>query len=117
MDPTLKTALIAAGSALFGGIITGVIAPHVAWGIEKRRARFAKRRALVDDWRAYIFQIRCNYDPSLTVLAALEYSIAFASLKPRLSKSILNKLETTDPTALDLLLEAVGRIEKKWGLV
>jgi hypothetical protein len=30
MDPTLQTALIAAGSALFGGLITGVIAPRVA---------------------------------------------------------------------------------------
>ena len=54
MDATLKIALIAAASAILGGFITGIIAPHINWGIEKRKQKLAHRRELIAKWREMI---------------------------------------------------------------
>jgi hypothetical protein len=43
-----------AGSAISGGLITGVVAPHVAWGIEKKNQKLAYRRELIDKWKGML---------------------------------------------------------------
>ena len=54
MEPNLKIALIPAASAIAGGVITAIVAPHIAWGIEKKKQKFELRRKLVADWRRMI---------------------------------------------------------------
>jgi hypothetical protein len=127
MDPTLKIAVVAAGSAMLGGLITGVVAPHVAWGIEKKNQKLAYRRELIDKWRAMLAEA-AQQDigrgkETEKLLAFLEKHKDFYSLSPQLPSD--NSYEAyyqrhaslSVPVYLRYLTDEISRIEKEWDLV
>jgi hypothetical protein len=117
MDPTLKIALIAGASAIIGGIITGIIAPHVAWGIEKRRDKIANRRRLVANARTMIAEAAKGKE---NILESLERREEFHAIKGHLSGNVIGELYrphtvivgSTIDAGLSYLADEVTELEK-----
>ena len=142
MNPNLKIALIAAASAVGGGVITAIVAPHIAWGIEKKKQRFKLRKKLVADWRRMIIWVVFQFEhqpegSDASLVEVLESQEDYFSLKPHLSDSVLNqitslrdekgsirivqsgKTKRINPpsTLVSILVKEIARIEKEWELV
>lgn len=142
MDPNLKIALIAAASAVGGGVISAIVAPHIAWGIEKKKQRFELRKKLVADWRRMINWVVFHYEhqpegSDASLVEVLESHEDYFSLKPHLSDSVLHqitslrdekgsirivqsgKTKRINPpsTLVSILVKETARIEKEWELV
>jgi len=121
MDPTLRLALVAAASAITGGLITGIIAPHIAWGIEKKKQKLAYKRELITRWRDMLGSIirACNADPnSADYVSRIEEHPSFISLRPQLSSDTYQQLNVlSNEECHKLLIKKVGQIEKRWDLI
>jgi hypothetical protein len=92
MDLTFKIALVAGASAVIGGLVTGVIAPHVAWGIEKRRDRIANRRVLISSARKMIAVVAKQRGTAGTLMELLERREEFHAVKQYLSRQVIGEL-------------------------
>lgn len=129
MDLTLKIALIAGASAVLGGLVTAVIAPHVAWGIEKRRAAQQEKQSIILNIRRMIVDYRNTTDTPFGVKAlgnSLDRNVSWLKVKPYLRESILRDIsEASNSTiasdkgqlALSILEEEVTQIQKMWKLL
>lgn len=142
MDPNLKIASIAAASAVVGGVITAIVAPHIAWGIEKKKQRFELRKKLVADWRRMINRVVFQYEhqpegSDASLVEVLEGHEDYYSLKPHLSDSVLHTINSLrdevghvrivqsgqtkrinpPSTLVSILVKEIARIEKGWELV
>jgi len=51
MDPQVQSALIGGVAGFATGTVGSLFAPWSNWGVEKRRIRHERRRAMVDEWR------------------------------------------------------------------
>lgn len=121
--------------AFIGGL-TGSAAFYFQWDVEKRRARLARRAALVDAWRTNLLGNWPTQD-GLEVVPPGGLSICshpdYASLRPHLSETYRGKIEGDQPRPGQLgaaamvfpgyntlrtgMVEEIGRIERSWGLV
>ena len=125
MDEFLKV-FIPAVIGLVTGAIGSLIAPWVNWGVEKRRQKLAYRRELIAGWRKMVQEVTRTPDqPQLSLAQVLERHEAFYSLKPHLSHKVIVEIYngrtflvgSTIGAALSYMLDEIGQIEKKWGLV
>jgi hypothetical protein len=116
----------------------GLVTIWASWGIEKQKQRLARRRELVTGWRMNLLplvegrDVLWVGDRKATVLASPYY----ASLRPHLTEEAIRRLEIavlpiviTKPGSarpgsdwhhhfpLNLFVEEIQRIEKKWRLV
>jgi hypothetical protein len=122
MDPTLKIALVAAASAIAGGFITGIIAPHIAWGIEQKKQRMAYRRELIANWRSTLTMVLkdCESNPDQGYFwRRVEKFASFTSLRPQLSTDSHKEMRAINDNheCYLFLIKKVGEIEKKWELL
>jgi hypothetical protein len=125
MDPTFKIALVAGASAIIGGLVTGVIAPHVAWGIEKRRDRTANRRILLSSARKMIAEVAKQRGTAGTLMELLERREEFHGVKRYLSNEVIGELHrphtaivgSTIDAGLSYLSDELAKLEQKWKLL
>ncbi|CAN7442420.1 hypothetical protein [Mesorhizobium sp. LjNodule214] len=109
---------------LLGGA-GGITTVWMAWDVEKRRSRLARRAQLVDRWRDELIG---KLDASAAETRgdlnfAFESWPVYASLRPHLTKDTLQKIEGPQRTVYVLgdfprrnLIEEIGRIERLWKL-
>ncbi len=127
---------------LAAGIVGSLIAPLVNWRIEKTREKLAHRRELIGKWRVMVNDIIKDRDVTANPLRApsakevltaatgglaglLERHPDYYSLQPHLSRKTRAHIAgsrtfvvgSTIDTALLYILEEIGNLEKKWGLV
>jgi hypothetical protein len=123
MELTFKIALIAAASAIVGGVITGVIAPHVAWGIEKRRIRLNDRRDRIKEWREMVKVKEFRRE-------SFRETTGYSTLRPYLTTGLIEEIERpgtslmTENTSPDRktqlkakVLDEIAELERKWKLM
>lgn len=129
MDPTLKLALVAAASAIIGGLITGVIAPHIAWGIEEKKQKRAHRLELITKWRSMIAELykvsSIQRESPKSFGSQLIQKPDWPGLKAHLSSEVMQQVET-DWNGIDfgnprrgilpILADVIGELEKEWDL-
>jgi hypothetical protein len=124
MDLTLQIALVAAVSAVVGGLIPGIVAPHVAWGIEKRKQKLVYRRELISKWRAMLQEIAQEKGDNASTRLRLERHRDFYSFLPHLrsgdaaliNEHIVNKFSPEISPLITHLVDEVERIEREWDL-
>lgn len=101
----------------------GLITVYANWGIEKRRARLAQQKEHIATWRNELLPL---LRPGVTFTPEIGSQFmavtAFASLEPHLSRELRKKmLSDTIYVGGDFprrqLIEEIGRLEKRWGLV
>lgn len=120
MDEFLKIA-VPAVVGLVSGAIGSLIAPWVAWGIEKKRSLLTARRDFLKDCRDSVHQA-----PSRE---AFRDSPIYARLRPLLSPKTLERIETKTIIVqtggrgggvnnyAPAILDDIARIEREWGLL
>jgi hypothetical protein len=111
--------------AMVGGA-GGLAGSVLGWSIEKRRARLLRRAALVDIWRK---ELLADLDSTMRLGGANPRFAfmalpAYASLRSHLSEDLLDIFEGKVVMAVNggdfprrQLMDEIGEIEKKWGLV
>lgn len=110
---------------LLGGA-GGITTVWMAWDVEKRRARLARRAQLVDTWRDDLigkFDAMAAEDRDDGLDFAFLRWPVYASLRPHLTGDTIKKLEGQQRIAYvggDFprrnLIEEIGRIERLWKL-
>ena len=123
MEQITIAALIGAASGLISGAVASLIAPWIHWGIEQKRTRRESRRALLAEARTYV---------SSNLFSGNTFSAKpiYRQLKLYLKRDIVEVIENYD-TFLDQsddpgqyprwfregVLDEIGRLERKWGLL
>jgi hypothetical protein len=122
MDTTLKIAVVAALAAMGGGLITGVVAPHITWGIEKRRAKLKYRSDIVQKCRQMI-EAPGFSKQSFRITPEYRY------LKPYLSEQNIDNMENDRMIMVpkdgdgplspyrNILIDALVKLERDWKLI
>jgi hypothetical protein len=86
MDDKLLLALVAACSAIVGGLITSILAPWVKHRIEVGTAEVGRKRQLISDWRQMIVEITRDASGPDDARVLLQNHPAFLSLEPHLNE-------------------------------
>ena len=125
MDTAVQIAIIAGVAALISAIVTGILAPHINWWIEKKKERLKHQRELIDQWRELVKRLN-SYNDNFPSDAEQEYLMpkdwlqrnkAFYSLKPHLRKEAIQNLDSANvASVVDTLIDEIARIEIAWGL-
>lgn len=125
MDDKLLLALVAAGSAVIGGLITSVLAPWVKHRIELMSAETNRKRQLISDWRQMIIDVTKDARGPDEIRALLQNHPAFLSLEPHLTDEARRAAYARNftvaagievPYPLHIIKNDISRIEKSWGL-
>jgi hypothetical protein len=131
----------AIGGPLLGFIFGSLLTSYVQWGFEKKKQVLLRHRELVSGWRLELIpMIGQPQDPPMVWAGERQRAVMsspyYASLRPHLSASAIQKIEdpvirifiradrTARPThdwnhhfPLRIFVDEIGRIEKKWKLV
>lgn len=110
----------AVSGSIFGSLAS-LVAPWVSWGVEKRRLRHEARRGLVSQWR--------NAVTESADLASFRESTEYASMRPYLRRTIIERLESDTITIQQggrgggvnnfkpVVSDDITRVERYWKLV
>jgi hypothetical protein len=125
MTDKLLLALIAAGSAVVGGLITSVLSPWVKHRIERSAGEIDRKRQLIAEWRNMITTIANATDKPDEARSILQSHPAFLSLEPHLSDEARRAAYAREfivasgvklPYPLHTIKVDISRIEKLWRL-
>ena len=132
MSDNLLIALVAAGSAVIGSVLTTLFAPRAKWQIEQQRQAIAdekadkdRKRDLVRSWRETIALVSCREPTHWQALAFLTWQAPYQSLEPLLGPETRRVIAEDDdsvdeyelPIVLACIRDDIARIEREWGLV
>ncbi len=115
------SAVSGAVAGLITGAISSLVAPWVAWAVEKRRDDRKHRRELIKEWRTNLQNVSDSYENAEVFMQ----SSAYASLRSHFSSDVLQQLEhpqfpfspKASPKEIkEVSLNEVARLEQKWGL-
>ena len=135
LDWTTVITSVLASTAL-SSVVTGIIAPSINWGIEKRRLTRTYRESQIKKWRQMVQKVILDLDkiqrgesPPITGVRSpaaylLDRELDFSSLKPLLPQSAVGEIYagmtviagSTIDSKLVRLIDEIAKIEEKWGL-
>ncbi len=133
MDIQLVSQLVL--PAIVGGL-AGFAAFYFQWDVEKRRAKLARRSALVDAWRTNLLEYWPKQDGVMVIppggLPVCSHP-DYASLRPHLSEPYRERIEGAQTRPMGAegaatvvvgyntlrmeMMSEIARIERAWGLV
>jgi hypothetical protein len=130
MEPTQASLVVALLDKLLPpalAFVAGMFTPWVKWHIEKNRQRVEYRRQLVTAWRKMVADVatKDTGSSSESFKELLEKHEDFYSLCGHLSRETIGEIATcrttivgsTLPAPLQMIIEDIGDIERKWSLV
>ena len=122
MSTDWTTSLTAIVSAVIGGAIASLLAPFVAWQIEKKKIRLETRRQLIAAARAFLQVDHAKKEIAESdVYSRLRFFLNHELVKKLESDAILIELGGGRGAGVDnfssKLLDEVARIEKEWDLI
>lgn len=125
MDEKLIIALVAAGSAIVGGLLSTVLGPVIRHHLEQSSAQKDRRRAQIQKWRDMVLQLDRESGGDINVGPALQAHPDFLTLEPHLAPEARRSVYAQNMTIMvgstlakqlrDMTAE-ISRIEKQWGL-
>jgi hypothetical protein len=125
MPDTVATALIAAVSAVAGGVLTAVVGPLVKHRAERKSALEARRREQLAQWRAMLLDVTSRTKYLNEIGQALQLHPHYMSLEPLLSEETKRSLYGDNrtmvvghslPAPLENVKREIANIEKAWRL-
>lgn len=125
MDEKLIIALVAAVSAVIGGLISTVLGPVIKHRLEQSAADKNRRREQIQKWRDMVLQIDSDAGSNIDVGPALQAHPDFLTLEPHLreearrsvyAQSMTIIVGSTLAAQLRNMTAEISRIEKNWGL-
>lgn len=118
MSISLLNILVPALSG-FLGVLIGSLKPLIDWNIEKRKMRHSERKQLLNDFRTLLTSQNINQQG---IVHSMAYSRLRTSLPNEITKKFENLYEPRFPNHLRdwmtyELIDALHKLEKKWGLL
>ena len=93
-------AIIAAISAILGGVLTSVISPWVKMKLEVRTKEKERKRALVKEWRNMLLEVQSKVEYENEVGQLIQVHPAYLSLEPFLNKETRNSVNSENRTII-----------------
>jgi hypothetical protein len=124
MDDKLIIAIVAAVSAILGGIVTGVLAPFIKHRLEQAVAEKERKRLQIAKWREMVLEVDRAAAGNISPGELLHLHAAYITLEPHLTESARRIARAENRTfvvgqalclPLETLKSEVARIEKEWG--
>jgi hypothetical protein len=125
VDERIVIALVAAVSAVVGGLISTVLGPVIRHHLAQSAADQDRRRNQIQAWRDMILYIDRHFPNELDVGSEVQAHADFLTLEPYLSDEVRQSIYRQNTTLVvgstlakqlrDLAAE-ISRVEKKWGL-
>lgn len=125
MDEKLVIALVAAASAIAGGLISAVLGPVIKHRLERSAVERDRRRGQIQRWRDMVLQIDRESGGNIDVGPALQAHPDFLTLEPYLTEEARRSVYaqgltimvgSTLAAQLRTMTAEISRIEKEWGL-
>jgi len=125
VDEKLIIALVAAGSAILGGIISAALGPIIKHWLEQSSSRNDRHRAQIEKWRSMVLQIDQESGGEINVGPALQAHPDFLTLEPYLSdearrsvyeQKLVVMVGSTLAAQLRTMTAEISRIEQDWKL-
>lgn len=125
MDEKIIISIVAALSAILGGLITSILAPIIKHWLEQSITEKSRKRELIVKWRNMILEIAEAANGDINPTELIQRHRNYFSLEPHLSNEAKKIARAENRTivvgnALSLPLEAlkneIARIEKDWNL-
>ncbi len=125
MDNALTTAIVAAASAVFGGLLTAVVGPAIKHRLEEGANKAKRRQEKVAEWRQMLLEVHQTSGGDADPSEHLFLHPAYASLEPYLTDEARRELQSEGITIvqgqglaypLELLKTEIARIEALWEL-
>ena len=123
MDEKVVIAIVAAVSALIGGVITSIVSPWVRYKLERNSAEIDRKRQTIADWREMIAELSNQVGEPQEAQILLQRHPIFQSLEPHLSEEARRAAYARNFTAaagvhipypLHVIKNDIMRIEKEW---
>ncbi len=125
VDEKLIIALVAAVSAVIGGLISTVLGPVIKHRLEQAASDKNRRREQIQKWRDMVLQLDRESGGDIDVGPALQAHGDFLTLEPYLSEEARRSVYARNMTILvgstlaaqlRNMTSEIARIEKDWGL-
>ncbi len=125
MNENIITALFAAASALFGGIVSGVVAPFVKHRLDQAVAEKSRKRDQIAKWRKMVLEVNQVTEGDMCTNESLQIHPEYITLEPYLTDNARRTVQSEDivlvvgqvlPFPLETLKNEISRIEQEWGL-
>ena len=125
MDEKLIIAVVAAVSAVIGGLISTVLGPIIKHRLEQSATDKNRRREQIQKWRDMVLQIDKESGGNLDVGPALQAHPDFLTLEPHLTEEAKRSVYAPARTIivgstlvaqLRNMTAEISRVEKEWGL-
>jgi hypothetical protein len=125
MDEKVLIALVAAGSAVVGGLLTAVVSPWIKYRLERVTNESARKREQIQRWRAMVSAIASACEDDASAAQALQMHPDYLGLEPLLSEEARravyrrNFVATSGqslPYVLEQVKHGIAEVEKKWRL-
>jgi hypothetical protein len=125
VDERIVIALVAAASAVAGGLISTVLGPVIKHHLARSAADQDRRRNQIQAWRDMILYIDRQFPNDLDVGLEIQAHGDFLTLEPYLGDEVRRSIYRQNTTLIvgsslakqlrDLAAE-ISRVEKTWGL-
>ena len=125
MNENIITALVAAASALFGGIVSGVVAPFVKHRLDQAVVKQSRKRDQIARWRKMVLEVNQANELNISLDESLQLHPEYITLEPYLTNDARRTARSESrvlvvgqvlPFPLETLKEEIARIEQEWGL-
>lgn len=125
MEANLITAVVAAASAVVGGVITGIISPYVKHRLERSVAESVRKREQIARWRTMLLEVDRDAAGNASPGPILHLHPDYISLEPYLTEAARRIARSENRTSvvgqalcvpLETLKNEIARIEAEWRL-
>jgi hypothetical protein len=125
MEDKLIIAVIAAISAIAGGVISAVIAPFIKHWLEQASTKKTRQREQIQKWRQMLLDVDRVAEGNISPGPQLQVHPDFLSLEPHLSEDTRRSVYGENRTLvvgqslalpLQKVKQEIARIEREWGV-
>jgi hypothetical protein len=125
MDETIIIAVVAAVSAVLGGVVTAVLGPVIKHRLEQSAAEKSRRREQVARWRQMLLDVNRDAAGNASPGEILQVHPDYITLEPFLTDEARrvavreNRMIVVGQALclpLECLKDEIARIEQQWGL-
>lgn len=125
MDDKIIIAIVAAVSAVLGGLVTAILGPIIKHRLEQSTAEKSRKREQIVKWRQMLLDVDRAAEGNISPEVLLQIHPEYITLEPHLTEQARRVGRGENRTivvgqALSLPLETlkneIARIEHEWGL-
>lgn len=125
MEDKLIIAIVAAVSAMVGGLITSILGPLVKHRLEQSTADRSRQREQIAKWRQMLLHVDRAAQGNSSPGEILQIHPEYITLEPHLTEQARRVAQGQNTTAvvgqtlclpLETLKNEIARIEQEWGL-